>query len=683
MSSLIYLRLFGFTAGTLLQLFWIVLILGYRRRRNLERVLFFLALALFLFYSGSLLALNAQIHYAQPPSILLSTSLTLIAAGLCFLPPLIVHVHTAYSRAVEGKAAPPWFVWITVATYIPVPYFVLVVIPQQFRQVQSALLWPGHSLGASYGAWLAGAMLVAVYFEDRFARQTQIALERTFHRAIQIFFGIAAPFIVYTYAVAAPWPEPQAIAFGTVLMLASLLPSAFLSYFVLRYNFLQIGRQHNLVYAVSSAFLALLYLGAVRRVSVWLEPLLPPEATAAILLFTLVIFFEPLQRWVSKLLRDLFQMEVDRLQRLLGQIQQEARHGDLARLVLRTEGRLQEEFGLAAVRLRLRDGANAFKGTPPLNDAPRSPASFPVQTFLLKEGAREIGILEVTPHGAAPSGETRGALEFLSEQLPGVLDLCRLIEQKVALERELAERERMALVGQMAASISHNLKNPLSSMKTILQVQLENPALPKDVRSDCNLVVAEIDRLASKLGQLLSFSKPVLRGGDPNQSVAVRTVAENVANLLRHEADRRGVTLELDVAGADCHVRGNEAALNDVLTNLLVNAIEAVNAGGRVRVSFARRNGFLKILIEDNGSGIPPDLQKKIFEPFFTTKSQGTGLGLGIVARRVSEMSGEISWRSPVSNGRGTQFAVDLPIMHASSPLQKETGSEKEKGVPR
>lgn len=640
-------------------------------------MLFFLSLALFLFYSGSLLALNAQVYYSVPPPTLLSLALTLIAAGLGFLPPLIVHIHAAYFRVVEGDAAPSWLRWVVLAAYAPAPYFIFLVIPHLFQKTQAALLWPGHSLGGIYGGWLAAAMLVGAYFEGRFARKTEAAMERTFHRAAQIFFALAAPFVVYAYALAAPWPATQSLAFGTVLMLASLVPSALLSYFVLRYNFLQIGRQHNLVYAVSAAFLALLYLGAVRRMSVWLEPLVPPEATAAILLFTLVIFFEPLQRRVSKVLRDLFQMEVDRLQRLLGEIQKEARHGDLARLVLRTERRLRDEFGLAAVRLHLKDAEDLVIA----GDAPErpkkelpSPARFSVQTFPLKEGSREIGTLEVAPYGAALSGETSGALEFLSEQLPAVLDLCRLLEQKIILERELAERERMALVGQMAASISHNLKNPLSSMKTILQVQLENPALPKDLRNDCNLIVAEIDRLAGKLGQLLRFSKPALRAGDASARVATRTVADHVVALLRHEAERRSVMVEFDDGGMNCTVNGNEEALSDVLTNLLVNAIEALGAGGRVRVSLSQQDGFLQIRIEDDGPGIAPHLQKKIFEPFFTTKSQGTGLGLAIVARRVSEMGGEIQWRSPVNNGRGTQFDVKFPILGTPSRVEQEKG---------
>jgi two-component system, sensor histidine kinase FlrB len=99
-----------------------------------------------------------------------------------------------------------------------------------------------------------------------------------------------------------------------------------------------------------------------------------------------------------------------------------------------------------------------------------------------------------------------------------------------------------------------------------------------------------------------------------------------------------------------------------------------VGAGGEVKLWFSRRNESLEISIEDNGPGISPDLQEKIFEPFFTTKSQGTGLGLAIVARRVSEMGGEIRWRSPLSDGRGAQFSVVLPIVGSPTKLVEEKG---------
>ncbi|HLP99913.1 MAG TPA: ATP-binding protein, partial [Candidatus Limnocylindria bacterium] len=547
------------------------------------------------------------------------------------------------------------------------------VYPRLLESSESSLLWPGRSLGAPYGVWLAAAMLVGTYFEGRFARQTEVPMERRFHRTLQVFLVAAAPLALVAYVVVGPRSVGPSSTLGTSLMLASLLPSALLAYFVLRYNFLQIGRQRNLVYAASAAFLALLYLGAVRRVSTWLEHLIPPEATAAILLFTLVIFFEPLQRRVAGLLHERFQRQVDQLQKLMTQIQQEARHGDLARLVEFAERQIRDAFGLAAVRLRLSDAPSYGSANEPLKAAPQAVWSYSPRAFALWDGQREIGTLEAAPHGAALSGESRGALEFLAEQLPAVLDLCRLIEQKLALERELAERERLALVGQMAASISHNLKNPLGSMKTILQVQLENPGLPANLRRDCELVISEIDRLGAKLGQLLRFSKPALRAGAGGQQMDARAVAQQVAGLLRHDAERRGVKLAFEAVGCEFGVRGSEEALSDVLSNLLVNAIEALGQGGRVSVELTEQNGALHLSIEDDGPGIPADLQKKIFQPFFTTKSHGTGLGLAIVARRVAEMGGEIRWRSPARGGRGTAFTVVLP-------LAERQGPEKAKG---
>src|SRR5205823_11461216 len=201
--------------------------------------------------------------------------------------------------------------------------------------------------------------------------------------------------------------------------------SAVLIYLVQRFNFLQIGRQKNLVYAVSATFLALLYLSLVRRLSVWLEPELPPEATASILLFVLVIFFEPLQRLLGRRLQETAHREMDRVQRLTAQIQQEARGGDLNLLVKFIEHRVRDEFELAAATLTLLD-PNPSKSelrppSRPVAVPMASPATasqfFPVE----QKAVGSVAVLRAEPHGAAISGETLAALEFLCEQLPGAL----------------------------------------------------------------------------------------------------------------------------------------------------------------------------------------------------------------------------------------------------------------------
>ncbi|MGH9677233.1 MAG: two-component system sensor histidine kinase NtrB, partial [Candidatus Acidiferrum sp.] len=285
------------------------------------------------------------------------------------------------------------------------------------------------------------------------------------------------------------------------------------------------------------------------------------------------------------------------------------------------------------------------------------------QYFRIRRLQGLTGILHAEPHGAAISGETRAALEFLCEQLPGALDLCRLIEEKLRLERELAERERLAILGQMAASISHNLKNPLGSIKTILQVQLENPELPGSVRGETKMVLEEIGRLSSKLNQLLQFSRPAVLGRAAAGTCDVRVVAEEVSGVLRHEAERRGVALSVEMESDGARLAASAEAMSEILSNLVVNALEATPRRGHVRVSgSANGDGYL-ICVEDDGPGVPENVREKILQPFFTTKTQGTGLGLAIVARRVAEFGGKLDWESPVSGGRGTRFTVKLAAL--------------------
>jgi signal transduction histidine kinase len=674
MPSLVYLRLIGFTAGTLLQLFWMVVILGYRRQRNFERVFFFLSMALFFFYAGSLLALNAQIYYLEPPALLTAFAKTLLCAGLCFLPALLIHLHFEYAEIRGLLTSLPLKRIVLLAAYVPVLYFVLRVYPLLANSPGFDFLVPGNALGRGYGAWLTLAMLVSAAWNIRFYLGASDRAQSWFHGLLAGVFSIGMALVLQLHVLSGPMPRDLSEAASTALALLGLLPSAVLIYLVQRFNFLQIGRQKNLVYAVSATFLALLYLSLVRRLSGWLAPQIPPEATAAILLFVLVIFIEPLQRTLGRRLQETAQKEMDRVQRLIADIQQEARQGNEQALARFVERRLQETFELAAVRVTLqeekkigehhREFAKQHGLGPPSYGRPKVVLSEGKTSESFPVGGHVVGIVRVEPHGSALSGETRAALEFLCEQLLGPLDLCRLIEEKVRLERELAERERLALLGQMAASISHNLKNPLGSIKTILQVQMENPELPESLRGETQIVLDEIARLSTKLNQLLQFSRPAVRGGSVAGSCDVAAVIAEVAGVLRHEAERRGVTLELKLGTNGVNAAAAADAVSDIVSNLIVNALEATPSGGRVSVIATASDGLCHLTVEDSGPGVSPEARDKLLQPFFTTKTQGTGLGLAIVARRVAEFGGEMNWESPVKEGRGTQFRIALPLEH-------------------
>jgi signal transduction histidine kinase len=653
MPALVYLRLIGFTAGTLLQLFWMVVILGYRRQRNFERVFFFLCLALFFFYAGSLLALNAQIYYAEPPVLLTAFAKTLLSAGLCFLPTLLIHLQFEYADIRGLLKRPEVKRPALVAAYAPALYFALRVYPLLANSAGFDVLVPGSPLGRAYGVWLASALAISFVWQVRFAASAPDAAQESFHKQLSKFFPVMIILVVYLHFGQHAGTDPDLTS--TAIALLAVFPFASMLQMVYRYNFLNIGRQRNLVYAVSATFLALLYLALVRRVSTWLAPAVPPEASASILLFVLVIFIEPLQRALGRRLQETAQREMDRVQRLMAEMQEVARLGDLPRLVDAFQNRVRQQFEFAAVALILAD-AEAETGNQAQGKQYR-------ESFAITQGDRTIATVRIEPHGAMISGETRAALELLCEQVAGALDLCRLIGEKVRLERELAERERLAVLGQMAATISHNLKNPLGSIKTILQVQMESPELPESLRGETQIVLDEIERLSSKLSQLLQFSRPVVRGGRLEGSCDAAAVVEEVTAVLRHEAERRGVALELRLGrnGAKAAVAAD--AVSDIVSNLLVNALEATPRGGRVRVAAEANDRFSVLMVEDSGAGISPEAREKLLQPFFTTKTQGTGLGLAIVARRVAEVGGKLEWESPVSDGRGTRFEVSFPIV--------------------
>jgi signal transduction histidine kinase len=655
LTLLFYLRLVGFAAGALLNLFLLALIIGHRRPRAFERALFFLLLALFFFYAGCLLSMNAHMEYAAPPPATLVFAMTLVGAGLALLPPLFVHVHVEYERLSRGGRWRGWQIGLVTVFYLPAAYFCAVVLPHLLGSPSLESLRPGSGAGVFYGLWLGSSLLAGTFFEFRAREQTAGLPNQSLHGALGVFFFVLAGLAFYTYGLGGPRNPAWSDGLATTVMLSALIPGVLFGYYVLRFNFLEIGVQRNLVYAVSLAFLALLYLAMVRRVSGWLQPVLPPEATAMMLLFVLVFAFEPLERGIGRALYRSFHSRMERLQRLTAELQGEAGYGELAHLIRFAEGRLREEFGLAEVRISIpREAAGQ----------PLRPAGGLGHTFQapLYQGREKMGLLEACSSGAVLTGETTAALEFLAEQLPAAVGLCRLIEEKLQLERELAERERLALLGQMAASISHNLRNPLSAMKTVLQVLMERTDLPAGVRDDCALVVGEVDRLGAKIAQLLQFARPSLSPAAEVQRVDATALAEQAVTLLARDAERRRVAIGFAHSTEGVSILGSPEAWNDVVSNLIVNAIEAQPGGGKVCVSLARSNGRLLLEVSDEGPGIGPELRSKVLQPFFTTKPTGAGLGLAIVARRLAELNGSIAWESPADNGKGTKFTVTIPL---------------------
>jgi hypothetical protein len=169
MQSLIYIRLIGHTAGTLLLLFWMVAIVGYRRQRNFERVFFFLCVALFLFYSGSLLALNSHIYYPQPPAALNEFAIGIITLGLCMLPAVLLHLHVEYAETRGLLRSKRWKLAVLLAFYALCLHLAVQRIPLLYQDPRFDFVLPGRSLGDGFAIVLAAALAWSAIWEGRFA----------------------------------------------------------------------------------------------------------------------------------------------------------------------------------------------------------------------------------------------------------------------------------------------------------------------------------------------------------------------------------------------------------------------------------------------------------------------------------------------------------------------------------
>jgi signal transduction histidine kinase len=265
-------------------------------------------------------------------------------------------------------------------------------------------------------------------------------------------------------------------------------------------------------------------------------------------------------------------------------------------------------------------------------------------------------------HHGTLANEQNAALRYVIPQIVASIETCRLVEGKIQLERELAERTRLASLGQMAATVAHNIKNPLSSIKTIVQLMQEDGELAAKYEQDLSLIKSEIDRLTESVSQLLKFSKPTVTG---SASVDLAEVLEKILLIFRPDAERRNIRLELQLSEKPLRVRGSEEIFLEIFQNLLVNALEVSKQDDAVvvRARAAESAGQRRVVVqvEDEGPGVPEGIQGKVFMPFFTTKQKGTGLGLAVVQRRVMDLSGEVTCLSPISPRGGTRFEVTLP----------------------
>jgi signal transduction histidine kinase len=262
-------------------------------------------------------------------------------------------------------------------------------------------------------------------------------------------------------------------------------------------------------------------------------------------------------------------------------------------------------------------------------------------TGLLAQRERERGVeLERTAEGLEQS------YKKLQEQS----------EQLIAIEKNLRSAEKLSTLGEMAAVLAHEIRNPLGSIRGTAEILRDDyqPGEPKYEFID--IQIKETERLNRVVEDFLRMAKPQLIDKVP---CYIKAELETVATLVVNDARQRQIAINLTLPAAEIVIYGDGEKLRQAFLNIVINALHATPVGGTVTIELSPADSCVEIRIHDSGEGIAPGNMQLIFEPFFTTKADGTGLGLAITRKIIEGHGGTLHIESTI--GQGTTVTIRLP----------------------
>ena len=289
----------------------------------------------------------------------------------------------------------------------------------------------------------------------------------------------------------------------------------------------------------------------------------------------------------------------------------------------------------------------------------------------LSTAARKVAGGDFNVQVASERRDEMGTLAAAFNEMTAKLSRAR------ELETQLHTAEKGAVVGRLAAAIAHEIRNPLNYINLTLD-HLRSSFAPADPSKRTTFVQltdqlkAEVARINRHITDFLKYSRPSKL---ELQELDIRAEAEDALRLVEVRASECGIETKIEQDDTLRHVIGDRESLRSVFTNLVINAVEAIDGeGGSVSIHLSNTDqNSVKVEVIDTGRGISPDDISKVFEPYFSTKETGTGLGLAIVKKAIDDHGGTINVAS--KEGSGTTFTIILPAREKGHGTQEHTGS--------
>lgn len=540
----------------------------------------------------------------------------------------------------------------------------------------------------AYAIWLCLVSGIAAFGLLRAAAGPGSVPMRRFHQSLA---GSMVLIAVLVASFVATWPRFPALQM--IVGISPVIPVLLFAYFVMRFQLLPMILERALVYGVVlmgvMLFHALVLKDAVSAVEKHYR--LDFGIIEGTLVLAIILLYQPLRDRVAAALQSLVDSTSRaRSQRRRLSVQLAARAGDSpAELLVWFTNTMQETIGtdLAAAwlcdgdgRIIHRAGSADVLSDDNVQQLMTSMAASGEQ-FITRYSVISSDLLQLLDHvragavlwfhhanirglfligcrqwGQPPNEEDLHALSLLVEQFGVTLQNSQLQAMQLAAEHRTLHQEKLSALGLLASSLAHEIKNPLSSIKTITQVLAEDLGPDSPHAEDLRMIAGEIDRLADSTSELLDAARPP----KANQTQLLLTdLLSPTLRLLKLMAREHQVTLEVRLPDEPELVACDQVSLREIVFNLISNGVQAAGSDGSVVFECRSERDLLVMEIIDTGPGISAELQNRLFEPFFTTKPTGTGLGLFVVARRVRELGGDIQCHSQA--GQATRFQVRLP----------------------
>jgi signal transduction histidine kinase len=700
------LTVLGFGFGTALSIILFTLSMQRMPKRAVDFAFGILFLSIILWFGGNFMAVLVDLLFGSVAAAEIKI-LTLIAYfGLSVTPSslLQIQITNLMNSGQTDRRLKKNEILAIIALYLPTVVFA-VLYADHFLTLTAAQPGSSSLVSTPFLLWMLICISASVAFSEKLIKILQHASDRQFYRDLSYVLALIGVGVTVIYIFSA-YRLPYIGGYLDLLMLLSpAIPLGVLLYYVFRYNFYRLVIKPSLVYSILYGLLMAIYLLGIRRIGNYLQqfPEINAELIEGLLLVALVFLFQPFRAAFQTRLDKLFFKDRYYYQQFLRELSdsissivdldeltQTLRRSLMVTLKVK-ECFILTFFGKDDERVAKTGDDTGIQDIPLLVNALQSTRHFGLRRqmrdhrvttalqhslvtlavpIFFQDDMRGLICLSEKESGNTFSDEELDVLQTFANQIGLAFENARLVQERFELIDHIHQAEKLNSLGQLAATMSHEIKNPLSSIKAIIQVLHENSQGSE--RNDLALVLKEIDRLHAILEKLLSFARPAAA---VTEKIHLQEVVRDVVALLTHQARQANVELTTSLEDVP-PISAKLQSVREIVFNLILNAIQSIDGGGHVHVQLTLKNAttgssrrairrtgqklMIFLSVEDDGTGIPHTMRGKIFEPFYTSKTVGTGLGLAIVKRNVDELGGSIKIDNRPE--KGTVFMVYLPV---------------------